>query len=208
MFDHAVFLNFLAVSLLIAITPGPSWLLVINATMEQSWRTGLLAILGNSCGIILHTLSATIGLSALLYMSPTLFTIVQYLGALYLLYLGYRIFRGKMEFNANRAGIRRTTRRILIDAVLVNVTNPKMLVLMFSLLPQFVDSTSEHFKIQILILGLVHTLSSIASLLPLAFFSDRIFGFLRGSPKAHMAFRAVAGSLLIGFGLRLGLGTI
>lgn len=205
LFEPSVIFSFLAVSLLIAITPGPSWLLVINATMEQGWKTGLLAIVGNSCGIVIHTLSAAAGLSAMLYLSPTLFSIVQYAGALYLIYLGYRIFKGRVDFNAERPTFERPTRRILLDAVLVNVTNPKMLILMFSLLPQFVDPSSGKLEQQILVLGLIHTLSSIASLVPLAFFSDRIFGFLRNSPRANATFRTVTSALLVTAGLRLGL---
>ena len=152
--------TFLPISLLIAVVPGPSWLLVINATAERGRRGGMTAIAGNSAGILTHTAAAAAGLSAVLYLMPPVLISIQVLGAAYLVYLGIRALRNAGPPTADRDPARtRTFSRIARDGFVVNLLNPKMLLLMFSLLPQFIDPDRGWTWAQILVLGALHTCS-------------------------------------------------
>src|ERR1700704_2346052 len=79
---------FVVAGLLLNITPGPDTLYILGRTLSQGWRSGAVAALGIGAGSLVHTLAAAIGLSALLAASATAFTIVKWIGAGYLIYVG------------------------------------------------------------------------------------------------------------------------
>lgn len=198
--------TFLPVSLLIAIVPGPSWLLVLNATAEAKRRGGLAAIVGNSAGILSHTVAAAAGLSALIYLSPSLLDGVRFLGAAYLIYLGQRALRSSTLVQVDREADQiRTPRRIMQDGLIVNLLNPKMIVLMFSLLPQFISDERGTASTQILVLGVLHTCSSLLILVPLCFSTSSMLSLLSRNRVAQLTFRVITAALLAGFGIHLGL---
>ena len=90
MLDPTLFAAFVATSLVVLITPGPGVLYVIARTLAQGHRAGFASVLGLSFGALFHVAAATLGLSALLMTSATAFTVVKYIGAAYLIYLGLR----------------------------------------------------------------------------------------------------------------------
>jgi threonine/homoserine/homoserine lactone efflux protein len=208
MIPPTILASFLAVSILIAVTPGPSWLVIINSTMEQGRTAGFAAILGNSIGILTHTVSAAAGLSALLYLSPALFATVQWLGALYLIYLGVKTLRSRTMFQSATRGRIRSTGRIAWDGIMVNVLNPKMLVLMFGILPQFINPERGPIQVQILALGALHTCSSITTLSLLTLSAHGVSRFFDEHQHAQTIFRICTAVLLTGFGVQLGLSGI
>lgn len=204
MFDLTTMLAFLTVSLLIAISPGPSWLYTISTTLEQGRRAGMTGNLGNSTGILCHALATGFGLSLLLQYSATTFNLLKFIGVFYLCYLAWRNFRGSSLLNTTtKPRAHRPLRKIFINGIFVSLFNPKIFLLMVALLPQFVAPGSQTAELQLALMGAMHAL--VAGLIHtfLIFFSAEIAKRLKGSGQTQKWLRWATGTLFLGFGARL-----
>jgi len=203
MFDPAPYLGFAVVSLMMAISPGPSWIYTISTTLGHGRFAGMIGNLGNSSGILFHAVAATAGLSALLSYSSVAFHALKLAGASYLIYLGIKIFRGRGRISASPDKSSRSYRQIYTDGALVNILNPKMLVLFIALLPQFVAASSGTPKVQIAIMGVMHAVIACAVHSFLVFFSSTISSKIGASGAAQKGLKWATGTLLGGFGIRM-----
>jgi threonine/homoserine/homoserine lactone efflux protein len=130
---------FLLAAIALAITPGPGIAYVLARTVSGGRADGLASTAGTALGGLLHVVAAAAGLSALLMQSADAFTIVRYVGALYLIYLGVRTLFAEPE-RAGEIRIRsRGARRAFAEGVLVEALNVKTAIFFLAFLPQFVD---------------------------------------------------------------------
>lgn len=133
-----VWLGFLAASILIAVTPGPGAVISMSTGMRHGYWSALTAILGLQAAILLHLLVVALGLGALLAASEAAFTLVKFLGAAYLVWLGMQKWRAPaVPVDANVPLVRR--KGLFLQGVLVNLTNPKAIIFVGALVPQFVN---------------------------------------------------------------------
>jgi len=95
--DLTIYLSYIGVSLLLIIAPGPDNIFVMAQSISYGKKEGIATACGLCSGVTIHTLAASIGLSAILYKSDIAFSILKYLGAFYLLYLAYQSFRSSNE---------------------------------------------------------------------------------------------------------------
>ena len=206
MTDFSTLMSFAALSLAIALSPGPSWLYVATTTVRQGRKVGMVAVLGNASGIVCHVLFAALGLSALLAYSAAAYSVVKWLGAGYLIYLGVRtIVRGATSRTESREGVLKSYGKVFRDGVLVNVLNPKVALLMLALLPQFVDPSRGNVALQTMSVGMIHSLIATLVLTVVAWAADRSAALVKSSATTERFFRWTSGSLLIGLGARLAL---
>jgi len=206
MIDVATASGFAAVSLAMALAPGPTWVYVISSTARQGRVAGLAAVAGNATGIVCHVTAAALGLSAILHYSATLYAAIRWIGSLYLIYLAIRIIRERSASALPQRGCdKRTLRRVYRDGVLVNVLNPKVSLLMLALLPQFLDPGLGDTTAQIVALGGLHVViaSSVLTLIVAAL--TQASGMLKRNPKAEATLRWTTGIILFGFGARMAL---
>jgi len=206
MFDLTTMLAFLTVSLLIAASPGPSWLYTISTTLEQGRTAGMVGNLGNSTGILCHALATGFGLSLLLQHSATTFHSLKFLGVFYLCYLAWRNFRGSSLLDtATNKRPHRSLKKIFFNGIFVSLFNPKIFLLMVALLPQFIAPDSSQPELHLALLGSLHAL--VAGLLHtfLIFFSAEIARRLKTSGRVQKYLRWATGTLFLGFGARLAL---
>ena len=165
-----------------------------------------MAVLGNSTGILCHVFAAILGLSAILAYSAAAYAYVKWIGVLYLLYLGIRTIRQSSTSRTNPSPIGlKSYFAIYRDGVLVNVFNPKVALLMLALLPQFVDSNRGSATIQIVFAGVIHVLIATIVLTIIVLVANRSADMFRSSQASDRIFRWVAGSLLVGLGIRMAL---
>jgi homoserine/homoserine lactone efflux protein len=133
-----VWLGFLAASILIAVTPGPGAVISISTGMRRGYWAALTAILGLQAAILLHLVIVALGLGALLAASETAFSVVKFVGAGYLVWLGMKKWRAPVvPVDANVPTIRR--KGLFLQGMLVNLTNPKAIIFVGALVPQFVN---------------------------------------------------------------------
>jgi homoserine/homoserine lactone efflux protein len=133
-----VWLGFLFASILIAVTPGPGAVISMSTGMRHGYWAALTAILGLQAAILVHLLIVALGLGAVLAASENAFLVVKFIGAAYLVWLGIQKWRAPViPVDADAPQIRRSG--LFLQGVLVNLTNPKAIIFIAALVPQFVD---------------------------------------------------------------------
>lgn len=135
----SLLLAFALASLVLALTPGPGVLYVLARTLDQGRRAGLVSVAGVALGNLANAGAASLGLAALLAVSTTAFTVLQYAGAAYLVYLGVRTLRAPAAGAPTGATAAPGLRRLFRDGALVAALNPKTALFFAAFLPQFVD---------------------------------------------------------------------
>ena len=180
---------FVAAALVVLLMPGPAVLYIVARSIGQGRRAGLVSVFGLSTGALVHVAAATAGLSAVLMTSATAFSVVKYLGAAYLTYLGIRVLlaRDADPVDGPAAEAPRSHRRIFAEGVLVSLLNPKIAVFFLAFLPQFVSPAHGNATQQIMTLGLVYV--------GLALITDSAYALLAGSVRHLISGRVMRGPL-------------
>ena len=133
------FLTFLLAAVLLAITPGPGIAYVVARTAAGGRSEGLASCLGTGLGGMLHVLAAAFGLSVLIAQSAVAFTLLKYLGAVYLVYLGIRLWLRREPAAAVETVTPQGARRALVEGIVVEALNVNTALFFLAFLPQFVD---------------------------------------------------------------------
>ena len=197
-------LLYFATWLLLALTPGPAVICVISQATRYGWQAGFRGVLGIQLGNFVFFLCIAFGLIALLSTATHAFVILQLAGAVYLLYLGLRIIITSSRPSADALqGFRlRAERRSLVaQALFVQLTNPKALLFVSALLPQFLDSHRPMVPQLAILLSctVIVDTAVLGSYVLLAHHGTRSFRHSRLSRWVELIF----GAALIVFGLRL-----
>ena len=195
-------LTFITASLVLFLIPGPDMLLVIGWSATKGVRAGIKASLGTVSGILVHTCATAMGLAALLAASATAFTIVKFAGALYLIYLGVVMLKKKNDSEKIEQVTNSKTSNPFRQALLTNVLNPKVVLFFLAFLPQFVVSETNATS-QLFVLGLSFALICTFCYVALIIIACQAGQKIGKNNKVQTVARWIAGSLFIGFGLRL-----
>ena len=133
-----LFTAFLVASFVLAVTPGPGVFYVVTRSVAQGRRAGLASVAGVALGNLGNAIGASIGLAALFAVSSAAFTIVKYLGALYLVWLGVQTLRAPAGAATDATIVPASLRRVFVDGFVVALFNPKTTIFFAAFLPQFV----------------------------------------------------------------------
>ncbi len=164
---------FLLAALVLLLTPGPAVMYIIARSVDQGRPAGLVSVLSVEVGNFCHVLAATFGLSALLMSSALAFSLVKYLGAAYLIYLGIRRLVSREQGGHAVKVERQPYRQIFWQGLTVAILNPKTALFFLAFLPQFVDRSLGLVPLQMLTLGCIFVL--------MALISDGLYALLAGS---------------------------
>jgi threonine/homoserine/homoserine lactone efflux protein len=145
---------FLIAAGVLAITPGPGIAYVVARTVAGGRAEGLASCLGTAIGGMLHVLAAATGLSLLVARSAAAFTVVKYVGAAYLVYLGLRLLLPKHPADLSVQVAAQGARRALIEGIVVEGLNVKTALFFLAFLPQFVH-VAEPVVPQLVLLGTI-----------------------------------------------------
>lgn len=180
---------------------------LVSNTMKGKMATGMRAALGLGVGYFIHTLAACLGLSAIILSSALAFSLIKWLGAFYLLYLGVMSLKAMLKGNSKLAVIdhSKSQNNVFKQGVVVSVLNPKVALFFLSFLPQFIDMSGSSVNIQLLMLGLMFSL--LATLCNL--FYAIVGNWLLSGAKAGRFSRileGVSGVLLVGLAGKIAFG--
>ena len=152
-------LSFLGASIILSLMPGPDNIFVLTESLTKGQRNGIAIAIGLSVGVLIHTIAAATGLSIIIQKSAIAFSIIKYLGAVYLFYLAYQAFRQKKPFiNLNSIKNDHGNEKafpLIKKGFLMNVLNPKVSLFFIAFLPQFVTNNGIDITFQMIILGFV-----------------------------------------------------
>ncbi|OAJ53125.1 lysine transporter LysE [Paraburkholderia ginsengiterrae] len=205
MLDLSTLGTFVAVVLGLFLIPGPAVLLVLTRTVHGGRKAGILTGLGIAVGDFIHTLGASVGLSALLMTSALAFNAVKFVGAGYLIYLGVRALREKQASATGPAPALPpvSASKAFFQAIPAEVLNPKTALFFLAFLPQFVHPEHGSTFLQFATLGLIfvamsalYTTLIVLTIRPLGKFVKRLTWLTRWQNK-------LIGVLFISLGLRV-----
>ena len=192
---------FVLAALVLLLTPGPAVLYIVARSLEQGRRAGLVSMLGVHVGTLVHVAAAAAGISAVLAASATAFTVVKYVGAAYLIYLGVRRLLDRRAVIDGAPAAERRLRRAFIDGVVINVLNPKTALFFLAFLPQFVDVTRGGVGAQILGLGVLFVALGIVTDGASALTAGTAAQWLRGRRRFLASERWISAGMYIGLGV-------
>lgn len=149
----------------VIVIPGPSVLFVVGRALACGRRVAVWTVVGNALGEYVQVIAVAVGVGALAEQSVAVFTVLKLVGGAYLIYLGVRTFRERRSLAAALAAPAavRSDRRAFLEGWTVGVTNPKTVVFLAAILPQFVDRDAGNVPVQILLLGAVFAAIAVAS---------------------------------------------
>jgi threonine/homoserine/homoserine lactone efflux protein len=136
--------EFLITSLIIVASPGTGVIYTLAAGLSRGRRASVVAAFGCTLGIVPHLAAAILGLAALLHTSALAFNAVKYLGVAYLLYMAWMTWRERGSLSLTREIGARSALQVTIEAVLINILNPKLSIFFFAFLPQFIAADATH----------------------------------------------------------------
>lgn len=200
--DGSTLTVFVVVSLAMLLAPGPAVLYIVARSIEQGRLAGVVSALGVGVGTLFHVVAAALGVSALLLSSALAFSVVKYLGAAYLLYLGVRALLTREEVAAGeQQPAQRKLAHIFVQGVVVNLLNPKVALFFFAFLPQFVDPARGWVAGQALLLGSLFVVLGILSDSIYALLAGTVRHWLRGNRAFARGHRYLTGSIYIALGV-------
>ncbi len=203
--DLPQLLLFIAAGWLLNLTPGPDVLYIVSHGLRSGARAGMVAALGIISGCFVHVFAAAAGLSALLATSATAFTVLKWIGAAYLLWMGVKLLfsgGGRLELegaSAPETNLWAVWRR----GFLTNVLNPKVALFFLAFVPQFIAPEAPNKALVFLLLGLIFNLNSLPINFGYAWLAAWAARRVQVVQRAMHWMDRAAGLLFVGFGLKL-----
>lgn len=200
----AILGTFLLMSFLLIILPGPDSSLVIQNSIMYGQKAGFKTVMGSVSGLLIHTSAAVLGLSALLMQSATLFTILKYIGAAYLIYIGFSALRTlKNPPTEEEIVVKGKAKSFFLQGFITCASNPKVAVFFLTFLPQFVQPNYNHM-LQFAVMGIIYAVMTIIWFLLYVYLIDVFSKWLK-RPTVQKSIQGCTGIVLLLFGLRLAL---
>lgn len=200
----AILGTFLLMSFLLIILPGPDSSLVIQNSIMYGQKAGFKTVIGSVSGLLIHTSAAVLGLSALLMQSATLFTILKYIGAAYLIYIGFSALRTlKNPPTEEEIVVKGKEKSFFLQGFITCASNPKVAVFFLTFLPQFVQPNYNHM-LQFAVMGIIYAVMTIIWFLLYVYLIDVFSKWLK-RPTVQKSIQGCTGIVLLLFGLRLAL---
>jgi homoserine/homoserine lactone efflux protein len=196
----ALWLGFLAAVIVIAVSPGPGAMTSMSAGLRYGYWAALRAILGLQAALIIQLAIVAAGLGALLATSALAFDVVKFSGAAYLIWLGIQKWRSPPH-EIDESGAPVAPRGLFLQGLLVNLGNPKAIIFVAALVPQFVDPLRPQWP-QFLIIGLTMCTVDTVVMSGYALLVSRLRRWLH-DPKALRAQNRFFGGVFVAAGVLL-----
>jgi threonine/homoserine/homoserine lactone efflux protein len=211
---------FILAGWLLNLTPGPDVLCIVNTALRAGARAGMVAALGITAGCFVHVAAAALGVGALMATSTVAFSVLKWVGALYLVYVGLKLLLQRASASASASAIefevaknplntsdsgQKSLKNVFLKGFLTNVLNPKVALFFLAFVPQFIAPGAQHPALAFVGLGVLFNVNALPINLGyalLAAWATRRMGVVQRA-LAHLD--RLAGVMFVGFGLRLAL---
>ncbi len=194
------YLAYLLATIVVLIIPGPTIMLVVSCSMVQGKKAALPLALGVGLGDMIAMAASMAGLGALMATSAELFTVLKWIGAVYLIYLGIKTWRAKPELGEAMTRMQPDSAKThIFRAFAVTATNPKSIAFFCAFVPQFIHPASPWLP-QVLTLGITFVVLAVVNAALYALLAARAREAV-ANPRAMKLVNRVGGTALIGAGL-------
>ena len=198
-------IEFLVTSLIIVASPGTGVLFTLAAGLSRGSRASVVAAFGCTLGIIPHMAAAIMGLAALLHTSAIAFQTLKYLGVAYLLYMAWNALRERGALRIEQQAGARSALRVTVDAILINILNPKLSIFFFAFLPQFVHSDDPAPLSHMLLLSAVFMLLTFVVFVGYGLFAASVRSHVISRPRVLAWMRRAFAAAFVALGAKLAL---
>lgn len=194
---------FLAAAVLLTLSPGPDIIYVLVQGMTNGKKHGIVTSLGLVSGIIVHTSLVAFGVSAIIKQSETLFLLIKGLGAAYLFYLAWQVYRSKASINlgSGMSGNKKELTSLFKRGFLMNVLNPKVAIFFLAFFPGFLWEPDGNTIYQFYILGFLFMLQAFIIFSAVAILAGKISVYLQKHPASGLVFKWVQVVVFVGIGI-------
>ena len=201
------FETFLLTCILLNLTPGNDTIFILSKSIGQGKKAGIISALGIGTGSMIHTIFAAFGLSLIIAKSIFLFNIIKYAGAVYLLFIGYKMLTNKSQLTTDTTTENNSVNyfNIYRDAIFTNVLNPKVALFFIAFVPQFINPFFKNTILPFITLGLIFITTGTIWCFILATFASSIFAKLKNNENASTYINKICGIALIGLGVKVAL---
>lgn len=190
---------FISASLILAVTPGPSVMYIVARSATHGRRAGLASVAGIAVGGWLNAIAAAVGLGAIFLASSSAFTIVKWVGAAYLIFLGIQIVRRPASDEKKKVSNEIRVKSVFRDGFIVALLNPKTTIFFAAFLPQFMTNDSSPMGQALLLSTLCILLATVTDTL-YAILASSASGWLSHSVLAKRFGRWLSGGVFVGLG--------
>jgi threonine/homoserine/homoserine lactone efflux protein len=205
MIDPTTLMTYVAIVSGFVFIPGPATLLTVARATSSGTKVGIATGAGIAAGDVIHTSMAVVGISAIIAASAILFSIIKYIGAAYLVYLGIRSLLEKTPANLVTCILPISAGKAFRQAILAEILNPKTALFFLAFLPQFVRPGNGPVMMQLMLLGIVFVLLGLVSTIVFAVSAGGLGNFLRRNRTVLKWQGKVVGGLYCALGIRLAL---
>jgi len=176
---------FLTASILLTFSPGPDIIYVLVRSMAYGYKQGIITALGLVSGILIHTSLVAFGVSAIIKQSENIFLFIKILGALYLLYLAYQVYKSDPEIAFSSEEISdKSLFSLFKQGFIMNVLNPKVGIFFLAFFPGFLWEPNGNTVAQFYILGMLFMLQALLIFSGVAVLADKISVYIKSHPKS------------------------
>jgi threonine/homoserine/homoserine lactone efflux protein len=194
---------FLITSLIVVASPGTGALFTVAAGLSRGVRAGVIAAFGCTLGIIPHMLAAITGLAAIFHTSALAFEVLRYLGVAYLLSMAWNTLKQRGALLVDREVAPQSPFKVVSEAVLINLLNPKLPIFFFAFLPQFVSADDPSPLSRMLMLSGIFMLMTFVVFAFYGVFAAVMRGHVLSRPDVLMWMRRVFATGFVALGVRL-----
>lgn len=196
-------LSFFALSVVLALSPGPDNVFVLLQSALRGPKAGICFVLGLCTGLLGHTSAVALGLAALFATSATAFNLVKFAGAAYLAWMAWGALRAPAMKLGHASAEPLSLQQMYRRGILMNLTNPKVAVFFLAFLPQFVRPDAGPVSLQIVCLGAVFMLATLIVFSTIAWFSGVFGQILQKSERSQWWLNRLSGLIFLGLAIKL-----
>jgi threonine/homoserine/homoserine lactone efflux protein len=200
-----VSIEFLLTSLIVIVSPGTGVLYTLAAGLSRGSRASVVAAFGCTLGIVPHMAAAIMGLAALLHASALAFQTLKYLGVAYLLYMAWNALRERGALRVEREVGARSAVQVTVNAILINILNPKLSIFFLAFLPQFVSADEAQPVARMLELSAVFMLLTFVVFVGYGLFAASIRTHIISRPRVLTWMRRTFAAAFVALGAKLAL---
>lgn len=194
--------TFLVASMALTISPGPDIIYVLLQSIVNGKKYGIATSAGLISGILVHTTLVAFGVSAIIKQSDVLFTIIKVLGAVYLFYLAYKVFKSNASIElGNEATPKKDVVSLFKQGFIMNVLNPKVSIFFLAFFPGFLFSKSLSSVTQFYVLGVIFMLQAFLIFAAVSVLSGSISTYIKGNNRVGVWLKWLQIVVFVGIGL-------
>lgn len=178
--------EFLIASILLTISPGPDIIYVLVIGIRKGFKDAFLLSLGLVSGILVHTSLVAFGVSSIIKTSPGVFLGIKLVGALYLFYLAYKVYRAPAEIQIDLSPTQSAKKRFFVQGFWMNVLNPKVTLFFMAFFPAFLWVKEGEQLLQFYVLGMLFMLQALVIFGFVSLLAGRFYRVLTKYPKSSV----------------------